>query len=186
MQKKKDNKTIFEKVKPTLRSNELSESNEVELFPESRQGTAKKAISLLVSLNKGYKEPNRTERLNLVIAFAKLNKVIYGKAFDVVKISSAEKIDLENLSEVENNIGKIIICEIKSTTKENIGRSFEKYFFGLTTAELLVAQNLKNHFKFVFVNIKTEEVMELTLKQIFEKEFQMKKIMIPLMHHLLV
>ncbi|HZY36685.1 MAG TPA: hypothetical protein VFE53_08565 [Mucilaginibacter sp.] len=160
---------MLENLKATLDPNEHPTSSEIELFPDSRQGTAKKAISLLIKRDEGYKEPNKVERINLLIAYAKLNKVVYGKAFDVVKLPVNEKIDLENLSEVEKNIGKIAICEIKSTTKESIGKNFDRYFFGLTTAELLVAQNLKSHFKFIFVNIKTQEVMELTLKEIFEK-----------------
>lgn len=134
----------------------------------SRQGTAKKAVKILVAKNDGFKEPTKAERLNIVIAFAKMNKVIYGKAFDIIKIKG-KAFDLENLSEVENNIDRITIYEVKSTAKKDIKEYFDKYFFGLTTAELLVAQNLKNHFKFIFVNTLTNEVMELTLKQVFEK-----------------
>jgi len=140
----------------------------MEKVSKSRQGTAKKAVKFLVDKNDGFKEPTKAERLNIVIAFAKKNKVIYGKAFDVVKIEG-KAIDLTNLSQVENNLDRIMIYEIKSTAKKDIKENFDKYFFGLTTAELLVAQNLKNHFKFIFVNTLTNEVMELTLKQIFEK-----------------
>jgi len=172
MSKRQNSKTaIVEKVKVTSQSDEIlvPNSDGFEFFPNSRQGTAKKAIKLLTELNQGYKEPNKTERINLLIAFAKRNKVVYGKAFDIVKIMSTEKIDLENLSEVEKNLEKIIIYEVKSTRKKEIKTQFEKYFFGLTTAELLVAQNLKSHFRFIFVNIYSKETMELTLKQVFEK-----------------
>lgn len=134
----------------------------------SRQGTAKKAVKMLVEKDEGFKEPTKAERLNIIIAFAKKNKVIYGKAFDIIKIEG-KKFSLENLSELEKNIERLTIYEIKSTAKKDIKESFEKYFFGLTTAELLVAQNLKKYFKFIFVNTLTEETMELTLKQIFEK-----------------
>lgn len=140
-----------------------------EPFPDNRQGTAKKAIKLLKELNQGYKEPTKTERINLLIAFAKKNKVVYGKAFDIVRIESGLNVDLENLNEVEMHLDKITIYEVKSTTKKNISMHFERYFFGLTAAELLVAQNLKNQFKFMFVNINTKEKLELTLKQVFEK-----------------
>jgi len=169
--KKDDKGTILEKITATREPNELPSSNleEIELFPDSSQGTAKKAVKLLIERNEGYKEPNKTERNNILIAFAKLNKVVYGKAFDIVRITSTENIDLENLSDVEKNINKIIICEVKSTTRKEIKLEFEKYFFSLTTAELLVAQSLKDHFKFIFVNIQTKEVMELTLKEVFKK-----------------
>ena len=134
----------------------------------NRQGTAKKAVEMLVEKNEGFKEPTKTERLNIIIAFAKKNKVIYGKAFDIIKIEG-EKFNLEDLSELEENIERLTIYEVKSTAKKDIKEYFEKYFFGLTTAELLVAQNLKKYFKFIFVNTLTGETMELTLKQIFEK-----------------
>jgi hypothetical protein len=48
-------------------------------------------------------------------------------------------------------------------------KDFSGYFFDLTTAELLVAQSLKNYFKFAFVNTVTKEYMEMTLNQVFAK-----------------
>lgn len=69
-----------------------------------------------------------------------------------------------------DNKREITIYEIKSTNKKDIKANFEKYFFGLSTAELLVAQNLREYFKFIFVNTNTKETMELTLKQVFEKQ----------------
>lgn len=141
----------------------------IELISDSRQGTAKKAIYHLLSLNVGFKVPTKAERLNLLITFAKMNKVVYGKAFDVIRFTEKVNINLENLDDVEKNINKIIIYEVKSTNKKYLDKNFERYFFGLTTAELLVAQNLKNHFRFIFVNVETKETLELTLKQVFEK-----------------
>ena len=46
---------------------------------------------------------------------------------------------------------------------------FSKYFFDLTTAELLVAQSLKKYFKFIFVNTVTEQYVEYSLSEIFAK-----------------
>ena len=167
--KTKTKLSILEKIQPSLNENEAVVSNEIEVFPDSHQGTARKAVKILVELNQGYIEPNKRERINLVIAFAKRNKIIYGKAFDIVKIKGSKKIDLENIEEIERHLEYIIIYEVKSTNKKDIKQSFEKYFFGLSTAELLVAQNLKEYFKFIFVNTVTRETMELTLKQLFEK-----------------
>jgi hypothetical protein len=164
-----DKPSLLEKINPIIEDIGLSQSNEVEVFPESRQGTAKKAIKMLLELQQGYMEPNRKSRLNLVIAFAKRNKVIYGKAFDIIRIKTTKKINFENLDEVEKNLDDIIIYEVKSTNKKDLKHNFEKYFFGLSTAELLVAQNLKEYFRFIFVNTITKETMELSLKQVFEK-----------------
>jgi hypothetical protein len=167
--KTKTKGSIIEKIQPSLDDNVAIVSNEIEVLRDSGHGTAKKAIKILVELNQGYIEPNKRERLNLVIAFAKKNKIIYGKAFDIVKIKGPKKIDLENIEEIERSLEDIIIYEVKSTNKKDIKQSFDKYFFSLSTAELLVAQNLKEYFKFIFVNTVTKEIMELTLKQLFEK-----------------
>ncbi len=135
---------------------------------ESKQRTAKKAVEILLSIDNRFKEPTKIERQNLLVAFAKKNKVLYGKAFDVVKLEN-KKIDLKNLSNVEKHLAKITIFEIKATGRKELNDKFDKYFFGLTTAELLVAQNLKDQFKFAFVNTSTKHVMELSLKQVFER-----------------
>lgn len=136
---------------------------------ESTQQTAKQALKILVAKNEGFIEPTNTIRTNILIAFAKKNKVVYGKAFDVIKINSLESVNLDNLVEVEKNLHKITIYEIKSTNKKSIILNFNRYFFSLSTAELLVAQSLKHQFKFVFVNINTLETLELDLKEVFQK-----------------
>lgn len=146
----------------------MNKMKKIEVTSQSKQVTAKKAVEILVNSNKGFKEPSKIERQNVLIAFAKKNKVVYGKAFDIIKISG-EAFSLENIEEVEKNLNKIIIYEVKSTSKKSIESKFGKYFFGLTTAELLVAQNLKNQFKFIFVNTLTNETMELTVKEVFER-----------------
>lgn len=166
---KKENSSILQKIDPAPDQITNALVNEEEIFPVSRQGTAMKAVKMLVALNRGYIKPNNKERLNLLIAFAKRNRVIYGKAFDVIHLKDSVKVNLEDLQDVENNLTKITVCEVKSTNKKGVKLNFDRYFFGLSTAELLVAQNLKEHFKFVFVNTNTNEVLELTLKQVFEK-----------------
>jgi len=135
---------------------------------ESRQGTARAAVQILLNKKAGFIDPKKQERLNILVAFAKKNKVVYGRAFDVIKISG-KMFDLKNPEEVEKNLSRIIVYEIKSTSKKDLKKDFRKYFFGLTTAELLVAQNLKSNFKFIFVNIKTKESLELTLKGVFKR-----------------
>lgn len=132
----------------------------------TRNATANKAASILVSKQIGFIVPTAKERLNLLVAFAKKNMVVYGKAFDIVKIS--EKVDLNDLSSVEKNLDQIRIYEIKSTNK-NLPSDFSKYFFGMSGAEMLVAQSLKRYFKFIFVNIRTGDFLELDLGQIFAR-----------------
>jgi len=75
---------------------------------------------------------------------------------------------LNDLEDVERHLDGITLYEIKSTNRD-VGASFEGYFFGLTAAELLVSQSLKDRFKFIFVDINTGKHLELTLSQIFAR-----------------
>ncbi len=128
--------------------------------------TAKKAASLLVAKDEGFRVPTGKQKQNLLVAFAKKGMVVYGKAFDVVKL--LEPVNLDDLAEVERKLEKIQIFEIKSTNKP-LRPDFAKYFFALTAAEVLVAQSLKGHFKFIFVNTVTGHHLELDLVQIFSR-----------------
>lgn len=160
---------ILDKIDPSINLSEDVDIGEKENFPESRQGTAMKAVKILVDLNQGYIKPNNKVRLNILIAFAKKNKVVYGKAFDIIRLNGSSEINLEDQQEVEKHLDNIIVYEVKSTNKKEVKLDFDRYFFGLSTAELLVAQSLRSQFKFVFVNTNTNEILELTLKQVFEK-----------------
>ena len=133
----------------------------------SKQETARKAASILCKKNIGFREVNNEERRILAKAFAGKNKVLYGKAYDIIKCS--QKIDLANEKEVEANLDKILIYEIKSTSRKNIPKDFSGYFFDLTTAELLVAQSLGDQFKFAFVNIVTKHMLELSINDVYAK-----------------
>ncbi len=60
---------------------------------QSGQKTAKKAAAILVAKNLGFIVPTAGQKLNLLIAFAKKGKVVYGKAFDIVRLSGAVMLD---------------------------------------------------------------------------------------------
>jgi hypothetical protein len=133
---------------------------------DSGSATAGKAAQMLVKKKLGYLVPTAKQKKNLVIAFAKRDMIVYGKAFDVLRLS--QSIDLDSLPEVEANLGEIIVCEIKST-KKDVSADFRGHFFGLTAAEVLVAQSLKAQFRFIFVNTVSGAIMELQLSEIFAK-----------------
>lgn len=133
---------------------------------DSGSATAGKAALLLAGKGLGYTVPTAKQKKNLVVAFAKRDMIVYGKAFDVVRVS--EPVDLDSLEEVETNLRKVLVCEIKSTKKE-LAADFRGYFFGLTAAEVLVAQSLKAQFRFIFVNTVTGTHLELQLNEIFAK-----------------
>ena len=133
---------------------------------QSGQKTANAAAAILVAKEAGFIIPTGKQRQNLLVAFAKDGKVVYGKAFDVVKLSGA--VDLNDLAEVEKHLSKISVFEIKSTRKK-LRSDFAGYFFGLTAAEVLVAQSLKKQFGFVLVNTGTREHIEMSLCEIFAR-----------------
>lgn len=101
-----------------------------------------------------------------MVAFAQRGMVLYGQAYDAVKCR--KKIDFSDISDIANKLDSITVYEIKSTNRK-MSKDFKNYFFDLTTAELLVAQSLKNKFKFAFVNTTTGTFLELTLNQVFAK-----------------
>ncbi len=133
---------------------------------QSGQKTANTAAAILVAKKAGFIIPTGKQRQNLLVAFAKKGKVVYGKAFDVVKLSGP--VDLNDLAEVEKHLAKITVFEIKSTRKK-LRPDFSGYFFGLTAAEVLVAQSLKKQFGFVLVNTGTREHIEMSLSEIFAR-----------------
>lgn len=133
---------------------------------QSGQKTAKKAAAILVAKNEGFIVPSAKQKQNLLVAFAKKGKVVYGKAFDIVKLAGS--VDLDDLAEVEKNLHKVTIFEIKSS-KKKLRADFSSYFFALTAAEVLVAQSLKKQFRFVLVNTTTGEHLEMDLKDIFAR-----------------
>ncbi len=132
----------------------------------SRNQTAKKAARILMESSSGFVVPSAGQKLLLLIELAKRNVVIYGKAFDILKLS--EEVDLDDPVAISRNIEKITFCEIKSSSR-NLPDDFKGYFFALTGAELLVAQNLKKRFKFVLVNIKSGAHIELSLQELLGK-----------------
>ena len=132
----------------------------------SGQSTAKKAASILVARKIGFFVPTGHQKQNLIVAFAKRGMVVYGRAFDIIRLSGS--VNLDDLADVERHLGRITIFEIKSTRKK-LKADFSKYFFALTAAEVLVAQSLKKNFRFIFVNIETGDYLELSLIEIFAK-----------------
>jgi len=131
------------------------------------QKTAKKALKILLDKKSGFQILNPKEKKNMAIAFARKNMVIYGNAYDLIRCS--KKIDFSDENDIEKDFDKITVYEIKSTNRRDIKKNFSGYFFDLTTAELLVAQNLKKRFKFAFVNTITKQYKEMSLNEVFAK-----------------
>jgi len=131
---------------------------------QSSQSTAKRAGEILAAKGIGFMIPSASQRRNLLVAFAKRGKVVYGRAFDVVRLAQA--LDLSDLAAVEAHLDAITVYEVKSSRKK-LPSDFGGYFFALTAAEVLVAQSLRDQFKFAFVNTVTKEHLELTLSELW-------------------
>jgi hypothetical protein len=127
--------------------------------------TARRAAQILVEKQAGFALPTPKQKKNIVVAFVKRDMIVYGRAFDIVKLLAP--VNLDDLAEVEAKINKIQLFEIKSTNKEKMGLNFRGYFFSLTAAEVLVAQSLKLQFKFALVNTLTKHHIELNLNELF-------------------
>jgi hypothetical protein len=132
----------------------------------SGSATAKRALAILVEKAAGFFIPTSAQRKNLVVAFAKNDMIIYGKAFDCVRLNA--KVDLDTVENIEANLDQITIIEIKSTRKQ-LAADFAGHFFSLSSAEMLVAQSLRHRFKFAFVNINTGSHLELSIGEIFAR-----------------
>ncbi len=133
---------------------------------KSGNTTARKAAQILVAKNIGYIIPTARQKKNLVVAFAKRDMIVYGKAFDVLHLKAL--VNLDSLEEVESQLDDIVLCEIKSTNQE-FGSDFRGYFFALTAAEVLVSQSLKERFRFIFVNTISGAYLELPLNKVFAR-----------------
>lgn len=134
---------------------------------ENEKQTAKLAIQILLELQAGFHQPTRQERDALLVGFAMRRKVLYGAAFDVVRIAHA--VDLTDPSSIAANIDAITAYEIKSTNKTATKTDFGGYFFDLTTAELLVAQSLGDRYRFAFVNTLSRKWIDMNLNDIFSR-----------------
>lgn len=142
-----------------------SEAAEPPVLDTSNQRTAKKAAEILVELGLGFAIPTAKQRKKLVAALYAEGYSLYEKAFDVIRATA--EVDLDSESDIRDKLSLIVFYEIKSTNKDKVLPDFRRYFFSLSTAELLAAQNLGERYRFVFVNIRTREHKVLALQEVF-------------------
>jgi hypothetical protein len=137
------------------------------LVAQSGLATASKAVEMLAA-DHGYVAPTATTRRHVAMAFAAKNKVVYGKAFDAIRVRGEDPIDFDDFAAVEARIDDVVLCEVKSTRRD-LDEEFAGYFFGLSTAELLVAQSLGANFEFALVNTASRVVRTLTLRELLAR-----------------
>lgn len=135
----------------------------------SGSSTAKLAMRMLTEGDPAFNEPTRAQRRNLAMAFAARDRIVYGRAFDAVRLIEGPPIDLDDLAAVESGLDRLLLYEIKSTNRKNLGNDFKGYFFALTAAELLVAQSLRDQFRFLLIHTLTGHRLELDLEGVFKR-----------------
>jgi hypothetical protein len=140
---------------------------------EGNKQTAEAARRWLIEAKagRGYRAvSDRGERVRIAQAFAARNKVVYGQAFDLVRVQPGADVDFGDLTALSQAIehNRIILIEVKATKKAR-GAHFREHFFSISTAELLVAQSLGDLYRFAFVNTSQEECFEVSLRQIYAR-----------------
>jgi hypothetical protein len=135
----------------------------------SNSSTAKKAMAMLTAGDTRFKEPTKLQRRNLAMAFAGQDKIVYGRAFDAVRVPAELEVDLDQLPSVEANLDQLTLYEVKSTNRKNLGDDFRGYFFALTAAELLVAQSLGPQFRFLLIHTLSGARLELGPQELLSR-----------------
>lgn len=140
-----------------------------DLSPSTGHGhhTARVAIRVLLDKQLGFHEPSRRERDALLVGFAMQRRVLYGAAFDLVRLSRS--VDLSDPADIAQSMEAITVYEIKSTNRKNMKPDLKGYFFNITAAELLVSQSLGQQFRFAFVNTLTGGYEEMSVTEIFAR-----------------
>ncbi|MBV6831155.1 hypothetical protein [Xanthomonas euvesicatoria] len=129
--------------------------------------TPTKALNYLVDNGQSFYRVTAAQRRVLQVAFAKNGKVVHPRAFDAVHTAVTGP-QFGQAAWVDANLSSITLIEIKST-KRDLDDDFGKYFFALTTSELLVAQSLKSQYKIALVDTKKNKHMLLTLQQLLNR-----------------
>ena len=73
------------------------------------QATAKEAAEFLLSLKKGFCIPTKTQRRNLLVAYAEIGLVLYGKAFDIVRCDIG--VNYDDINEIRKNLNELVLYE---------------------------------------------------------------------------
>lgn len=132
----------------------------------SNKVTAAAARVLLCKKDPCFRILTARQKTKIVVAFAMRDVVVYGQAFDLVHCDP--KADLDDDAEIARVLPTLKLYEVKSSSR-TLKPGFADYFFSFSTAELLVAQSLGDNFRFVFVNIHSQEILDLSLREVFAR-----------------
>jgi len=127
-------------------------------------GTARKAIGMLLATDPRYRLPTGKERQALLVGFARRGKTLIGNGYDVVRVDG--ELDLTDDTAIAEAFDRITICEIKSSNRNDLKSGFGGYLFNITGAEQQTAQCLGSQYRIVFVNTVTGEHQEMSFTEV--------------------
>jgi hypothetical protein len=125
--------------------------------------TERSAKYLLCAGDCRYRIPTAAQKRALLIGFAMCGKALAGTAYDAVRLEG--EVDLDDCHDVAAKNDRIVLIEVKSTGQEKIDTDLAGYFFNITSAEMVIAQTLKDQYRFAFLNTVRGDWQELTLSE---------------------
>ena len=129
--------------------------------------TERSAKDILCKADCRYRIPTASQKKALLIGFAICGKALAGSAYDAVRLE--HEIDLDDPEAIARDNAGIVLIEIKSTSQEAIGQDLKGYFFNITSAELLVAQSMKDQYRFLFLNLARGDWQELSINEVLSR-----------------
>jgi len=129
--------------------------------------TERSAKAILCDGDCRYRVPTAAEKKALLVGFALCGKALAGAAFDAVRVEV--EVDLNDYHDIAAKIDQIILIELKSTGQKKIASDLSGYFFNITSAELLIAQTLKDQYRFAFLNTVRGDWQELSLSEVMSR-----------------
>lgn len=129
--------------------------------------TERSARAIICEGDCRYRIPTAAQKKALLIGFAMCGKALAGTAFDAVRLE--EEVDLDDCNDIAARNDRIVLIEIKSTGQEKIASDLSGYFFNITSAEMLIAQTLKDQYRFAFLNTVRGDWQELTLNEVMSR-----------------
>lgn len=117
---------------------------------------------------RNYFRPTKNDRIKIRDAFRKCGIEIYGNGYDLI-----ENHVKENIDNLDNIIHEVVLYELKShgkNTKYSIDNEFNGFSFGVTENEIKNCKSLKDRYKIIFLNNKTDKIKIQEFSEI-EKSF---------------
>jgi hypothetical protein len=88
---------------------------------KSGNTTANLAAQILIKKKLGFVLPTAQRKRHLVVVFEKRDMIVYGKAFDILRL--AKPIDLDSLEEVETHLKRLLCTKSNRRSRTSTRRS---------------------------------------------------------------